>query len=443
MNKEFLQRLSIDYKELIPTEVETGLLITALTKRVEEGIIDEAFTQNDFNDTLYIVQEALLREQSFQQEIISKKLSKNFYTTVKINGEYRYKLTQYARTFSMMLEEKVQLKLTKISLLKTLRNTISLREDDLKTIEDLEAWYDLRFTGRPQQTILAHIEHLQAQVDDEITHLKEILKNDSEDPVTMIKNYLEIFSRMGTQAEELADTLRYKEEILKMLNKAIKRFSGKAEVWEKYKMILNDVELFFEGIDKLLMVIEDKIQESVKKLRSLLDNVRYKQLYKLRLERFMDYLLYKGKVIKEEQIFPEGITGRSLIYDSKYFRYLPDINYNLGDPGAVPDFVIDEEYLKEQEQLAIKRLEIQEKMAQWTDKIWNQANENEIEEFHKLLKEIYELEQNWETPLEVASEVVKKTGYSEKVNIHILTGEAEASANDVALWKMKIKHLNS
>jgi hypothetical protein len=443
MNKNFLQSLAKDYKELIPTEVETGLLITALKRQVESGMMEEAFTQNDFNDTLFIVQQALVREQGFQNEIISKKLSKNFYTTVKVNGEYRYKLTQYAKSFSLMLEEKVQLKLTKISLLKTLRNTIALREEDLQSIEDLEAWYDLRFTGRPQQTILAHIEHLQAQVDEEINSLKSILKDDADDPVVMIKNYLDIFVRMGEQAEELSDTLLYKEEILKQLNQAIVEFSGNEEVWNKYKAIANEVEFFFEGIDRFLQVIEDKIQESVKKLRSLLDNVRYKQLYKLRLEKFLNYLLVEGQTNKEESQLPSGLNAPVIIQDSMQFKYLPDINYNLGDPEAVPEIVIDEEYLKEQEEKAIKRLEVQEKMAQWTDKIWNSINEVEIADFQNIIKEIYQQEQNWEIPLEVASEIVKKTGFSTKVKIEIKTGEAEETENEMAVWKMNIKHLNS
>lgn len=444
LTKEFLQNLSYSYKELIPVDVEAGTLITALKKRVDLGEIEEEFSQLDFHETLVLIQEVLLREQTIQNESISKKLSKNFYTTVKIKGEYRYKLTQYAKNFASLLEDRINMRLTNISLFKTLKNAIALKVSDLETVDDLEVWYEIRFLGKPQQIVMAHVEQLQHEVAFQTEQLRQIL-NTTDDPILMIKSYLSLFSKLGKRSEELSETLQYKEEIFEFLTVNSQHLTLESDTWNRYKYIEEQVENFFDEIDSFLSVIEDRIQESVKKLRNLLDSVRYKQVYKVRIEKFMAYIFSNAtKLNSNHWELPSEIPSKSLLNDEYILTSLPEIEYEVIEEEAVDNEEVDEKYQEEQNVKALERLERQEKVYVLTEEIWNKLSKTKkIEEFHTTLIEILNQENDWEVALEVASDVVKKVGNTKNVEIELNNKDFVSPFDNIVLWKMKIQRSNS
>src|SRR5216684_2321731 len=97
MQKQLLQDISDNFELLLPPNRETLLLLVALQDKIKKGEIEEMFTQREFEEAIDEVSTFLKRGHGIQKEIISKKLSQYYYTTLKKGNEYRYQLTVFAR----------------------------------------------------------------------------------------------------------------------------------------------------------------------------------------------------------------------------------------------------------------------------------------------------------------------------------------------------------
>ena len=105
---------------------------------------------------------------------------------------------------------------------------------------------------------------------------------------------------------------------------------------------------------------------------------------------------------------------------------------------------VDEKYQEEQNLKALERLERQEKVSVWTESIWEEFSKTkEIGDFHNTLVDILKEVNDWEVALEVASDVVKKIGNSEKIDIELDNKDFVSPFDDIVLWKMKIQRSNS
>src|ERR1051325_10906561 len=99
MQKQLLQDISENFELLLPQSRETLLLLVNLQDKIDKGEIEEMFTQRDFEDSLDEVATFMHRGHGIQKEVISKKLSQYYYTTLKKGSEYRYQLTVFGAFF--------------------------------------------------------------------------------------------------------------------------------------------------------------------------------------------------------------------------------------------------------------------------------------------------------------------------------------------------------
>lgn len=437
MQKELLQKIVDSFDMLMPQNQETILLLVALKYKIDNQIIDEAFTQHDFEETVDEVGDFLNRDQQIQKENISKKLSQYFYTTLKKGGDYRYQLTVFASELVGLVQNELEPQFDDIELIHTFERTLKLTEADLESIRKFEYWYTNHYQPA-KRVILSHTENLQRLVDTKTMSLRQLLKNNLENTKELINSFIEIFEALGKQTDGLTQTLAFKQEVVDNMRKAEEYFSDKKQSWEKYIKIRNEIEKFFENIDFRVLSINDRIQASSSRLKTLYDTLRYKQLFKLKVEKYLVYLLKNSNYNKGEITLPENIRKPSIPYFREKLLAVPSLIFSDVIPREVPELFEDLEYKKLKEKENMRLLNRQESISKWLENINETVGKGKSVLFEDYFKEIYKQEQNLEVPIEVCFGLIQKYGNNKDANL-IIEKDPFKAKDDLSLWKMKIQ----
>ena len=225
MQKTLFRSVSENYGALIPQNQESILILVSLYKKIQNGEIEEAFTQHDFHSAVCEVAEAMSREKNIQVENISKKLSQFCYTTLKRGNEYRYQLTVFAFDLVRILLQEINPEYENLELIHTFKRTLQLMNEDLDSIRKFEYWYQNHYLPS-KRVILSHIENLQRLVDDKTATLRTIIKSNPESTKSLITSFIEIFEELGRQSEGLTQTLTFKQNVTDNIKAAENNFLG-------------------------------------------------------------------------------------------------------------------------------------------------------------------------------------------------------------------------
>lgn len=443
MQDTLLRNVSDQYEALLPQNQESILILVALYRKIQNNEIEEAFTQHDFEQVVTEVSEAIARGKNIQAENISKKLSQYYYTTLKRGNEYRYQLTVFATDLVRIMLQEIKPEFESIELIHTFKRTLRLVNDDLKSIGTFEYWH-LSHYQPSKRVVLSHIENLQRMVDDRTIALRQLMKNNVENTKSLINSFIEIFEELGRQSEGLTQTLTFKQSLFDDIKAAESNFLGKKEDWEKYTRIRGEIERFFENIDNRMLSINDRIQLSVSRLKALYDTLQYKQLYKLKLEKLLMFMLRNTKKDENGELqFPEPIKSKHIPYHRSRLPQLPIIDFVDVEPADVPDFAIDEEYLKAKEQQNYNLLARQESISKWLESINTDLAAGKSIVFDEWFKNIYSKEKNLEVPIDVCFGLIQRYGKNKDIEFVIDKTKPFHPKEDLALWKLKIQPSNS
>ena len=443
MKDALLSSVSVHFESLIPQNQESILLLVALYRKIQSNDIEDAFTQKDFEEAVLEVSEALDRGKQIQVENISKKLSQFFYTTLKRGNEYRYQLTVFATDLVRILVQEIQPDFKNIELIHTFKRTLQLLDDDLSSIVKFDYWYINHYLPS-KRVILSHTENLQRMVDDRTIALRHLMKFNEENTKDLITNFIRIFEELGRQSEGLTQTLTFKQNITDAIKGAEINFLDKKESWDQYIRIRSEIELFFENVDNRMLSINDRVQLSVSRLKTLYDTLQYKQLYKLKLEKLMLHMLkHTTKDQEGTYHFPTMIKAKRVPYHRSRLPQIPRLDFKNVEPADVPDFVIDEAYLKLKEDLNYKLLARQESISKWIENIDNDFLAWKTVDFDQWFKQINSKENNLEIPIDVCFGLIQLYSKNSKVNFEIDKNAPYYPQEDLALWKLKILPSNS
>ena len=443
MQDTLLRNVSMHFEALIPQNQESVLILVCLYRKIQNNELDEAFTQKDFEHAVLEVSEAMAREKHIQVENISKKLSQYFYTTTKRGNEYRYQLTVFATDLVRIMLQEIQPEFEHIELIHTFKRTLQLMSEDLKTIKTFEYWY-LNHYQPSKRVILSHTENLQRLVDDRTIALRQLMKNNVENTKGLINSFIAIFEELGRQSEGLTQTLTFKQNIFDDIKSAESNFLGKKEDWEKYTRIRGEIERFFENVDNRMLSINDRIQLSVGRLKTLYDTLQYKQLYKLKMEKLLMFLLRNTKQDKEgNYLFPEPMQAKAIPYHRSRIPQIPILDFHNVEKADVPDFVIDEAYLKMKEDQNYGMLARQESISKWLENINTELVAGRSIQFDEWFKNIYAKEKNLEVPIDVCFGLIQRYGKNKDIEFVIDKTKPFHPKEDLALWKLKIQPSNS
>ena len=436
--EEIFESISKNFEYLIPRDIETVCLLINLHTKISTGEIDDVFTQKDFEDAVHDVVVLLKRERGIQKESISKKLSQHFYTTLKVEEEYRYQLTIFAKEFITLLLNELEPNYENLELVHTFKRTLPVQDDDVSSIEKLNYWYKHHY-NTSKKFILSHTDNLQHYVDKKVAELRTLLKPNADNPKELISQFLVIFEQLGKQTEGVTKALNFKQDILDKIKYSEGNFKEERQAWEMYDKIYNDVTQFFENIDNRVLSINDKIQQSRTRLKSLYDNLRYKQQYKLKIEKFLLMLLKHSKIEEEKLVLPSNVSKKEIPYFRDKFLYPPMIDFMEFHRMESPMHEIDEEFKKLTEEEKIKQLARQENTLKWMDIIRGNVELGREVIFEQWMDQILEKEQNLEVPIDVCFGLLDEYKNREDVEMEIEKKLIMPLNSNVALWKLKIK----
>jgi len=271
-----------------------------------------------------------------------------------------------------------------------------------------------------------------------------LMKNNIENTKGLINSFIGIFEELGRQTEGLTQTLTFKQTLLDNIKLAEKNFLGKKEAWEKYTRIRGEIERFFENIDNRMLSINDRIQLSVSRLKALYDTLQYKQLYKLKLEKLLTFILKNMKVDENGNLkLPEPLQTKFIPYHRSRLPQIPMLDFSNVEPADVPDFIIDEEHLKAKELQNYNLLARQESISKWLENINTDLLAGKSIQFDDWFKNIYSKEKNLEVPIDVCFGLIQRYSKNKDIEFVIDKSKPFHPKEDLALWKLKIQHSNS
>jgi len=438
MDKDLLISLSKSYTELIPQNEESLLLIVWLYYKIEKGYISENFEERDLDDTIEDVAEFLQKGQ-IQKEVLSRKLSSHYYITESRGNKYYVHLTVYAKELCRLIINQVQPEIKKLELFHVFKRTLPINDEDISEIENLKYWHKNNFLPA-QKEIVGHTELLQLAIEEKILELRNLLKPDVDNPKELINSFIEIFKGLEEQTIGLINTLDYKNETVNKIKSAREEFTCNEEIFTEYDRIQRDIEAFFENIDYRIYSINERIQLASKRLRNLLDSLKHKQMFKVKIEKLLQYLLKNSNHEKGEIRLPEKFPRKYLPYFYQKFLAIPKLDFKFYTNAKPDEPDYDNEHEEAERKKGIALLKVQESTAQWLDKINDEIADGSKIQFEEWLDKIMETEGSLEVAINVCFGLIEQHNTSKGGMIAISKEEVTRKHLDLVLWKMQISN---
>lgn len=438
MNKKLLQLISQEFKQLIPQDEITILLLVSLYLKVKNQFIEEPFSQKDFDDTIDEVIELLQIEKEIQKETIAKKIRRYYFVPVK--GKNPYELTVFTKDFCEMIVAQVSPMIGKLELYHTFKRTLPISNDDLESIDSFEHWFNHNFIPA-RKTIKKHIEDLYRFVDEKIISLRQLLKPDVVEPRLLIDEYVKVFEELSVQTNEMTSTLTHKQKIIETIKVVEDRFIEDNLIYDRYLRIRSEIERFFENIDNRIISINERIYIASSRLNALYETLKHKNKYKVLLEKFLLFLLSNSKNDKGEIKIPETVSSKYIAYNRTKFISIPLIDFTDITVAKVPYFVEDDVLREKIRKENIRILERQECVSKWLDFIHNSLRMGKIVEFGNIFVNIQSEEDDVEIPINVCSNIIQQA--EDKIFAIEISDDVILNYGDITLWNMKIKPLIS
>ena len=441
MENDLLISLNKSYADLLPQK-ESLLLIIWLFQKIEKGYISEDFEQKDLDDTIDDVIELLNIVTDKNKEALSKKLSNHFYITERIGNKYQIHLTVFAKQFCELLIKEVQPEIKKLELYHVFKRTLPLQDGDLLNLETFNYWFKNHFQPARNE-IYSHTEKLNNEVADRINELSTLLKTETENPKEQINSYTEIFAMLEKQTTGLINTIDYKNDTLNQIKSARDHFSKDEETFDKFSGMQNEVEYFFQSIDRRIISINDKIQLASKRLRNLLDTLKHKQLFKIKIEKLLLLMLKYSLNEKGEIKLHERFPKKYLPFIPMKFVAIPKIDFQFYAKAEPRRQEYDRQHEQAERNKGLALLEIQEATAKWLDEINFEMESGKEIEFEQWFDKIVEQENNLEVPIQVCFGLIEEHNSSDDKTITIQKEAVSKNQNDLTLWQMKIQTTRS
>ncbi|MEI6852008.1 MAG: hypothetical protein WCL06_04160 [Bacteroidota bacterium] len=438
MENDLLISLTKSYADILPQNKESLLLIVWLYQKIEKGIIAEDFEQKDLDDTIDDIIDFLKIESEKNKEVLFKKISSHFFITERIGNKYQIHLTVFAKEFCKLLIQEVQPEIIKLELYHVFKRTLPLLDDDLINITTFSYWFKNHFKPSRNE-IYSQTEKLNRDVADRINELSNLLKIDVQNPKEQIGSYAEIFVALEKQTTSLINTIDYKNETLNKIKNAKEKFAIKEEIFDEFTLMQNEVENFFQNIDRRIISINDKIQLASKRLRNLLDTLKHKQLFKIKIEKLLLLLLKSSKYEKGSINLHEKFPRKYLPFIPLKFLAIPKIDFQFYAKAEQQKQEYDKQYEESERKKGIALLEIQEATAKWLDEINCELELGNKIEYEQWFDKIVDHEKNLEVPIQVCYGLIEK--HSNFISIE--KEEILKNKDDLMLWKMQIKASHS
>ena len=439
------------YNLLVPRQ-EDGLIVLAIYQKVRAGTIERTFSERIIVDTIKQVFHELGMDSNRGEE--TQKYDETLHRLLRhfldknIEGK-SYQLSSYAENFCDMLEREVHTAINPSQIQKTFNDLVLLLGLKLENMEDFRHWYHAQFF-KHKNDISSQLRSLQAQIEDTIDQLNDLVKNEYDNFREMLIGCEALLDRIKEQADKLSSAFSSKDDIKQLLDDA-----SLSEEFE-YREMKRDVRNYFKDIENRLINVSHTIDRIKPKINKLYNDFE-KRDFDRKIESFLLYLLKNstskfgrakklvGRTVHDVQVFlPKNIREKEFYSDRSR---ITDIDYmQLLDPPPVQvtDHSWDEEDLHRQAELRREFIAREQRIEKWFNTICADVEKKKKVNFGDYYYKILQKENDYEAAIKEATlvlkEFTKKEGYEVTVSEEFVLDPKQPH---IGIWKMQIKNTAS
>lgn len=443
-----IEQIHWAYSELYPTEFEFLVLYT-LYVNYPSSEIQHAEIKQAIVDTSRLP--FINTGKDPQIERIFKGLLRSFIERVpsKFN---RFILTPHTERILGIAIQRINNPYLKFPLKDTFEKYFALPEGDMQDINELEGWFRLGFQNTAQQVVIGHLEGLKLSVDDAVKALNQILEADDLSAIQMLEQFSENFQTLGDKARQITEAIKMKVDVHYRLRDVVDKFAVRPavqengevdyEAWQtkrrKALQIKEEVNAFFEKVDKQLDVINAKMAFASSKIAVLQDSFRTQSHYRINLKKMLVYLLENSRAQAPNGIkLPDSFPVRELVQEK--FRFMSIRYYDVGFLKRATPFNQSEDTAYEESQ----RMQFEQELAKQAaiqkhcERIHAELSLSKRIELAEKLFEIMRDDKSIEIGIQTGYEFIRNLPPNSSIEIN---EELQSHDNDIHLWKTTIHH---
>lgn len=437
-HQDILIQIAGKFGQVLPDSREKCLIVILLYLKIEEGLLDAAFTERDLDATMEEVEEYLARPKAIRPERPTRELTGYFLNYDRRSN--RYKLSPYGTDFARLIVGKVKGAMNPDSLRLTFRNTFQLNDRDQVDIESLVHWHQNQFLQTSKRTIEGVLDGLETSMNAEFEALEALMESKGDDFRELLKEYKERFDVIRAKSDDMRETIEARQEVITTLKGLEARFERDRDQWERYLVVERSILDFFRHIDERLASVYVHVDHAVKRLNLLYENFRYKRAYRLQLERFLQRLLAESTLDGDRIVLPAGMAPPEMPSMVTRFKVPPD-SLEIGRRRTVGlETDVDAADVLEGWERNRLLLERQDLVDTWTSRIEELVLQaNEMVDVSRLLYNIVEEGVAAEVALSVASNLLWRFGDRSGFVLAVNPPTVKETGNEsMVLWKMQI-----
>lgn len=438
---------------LLPPKYDGGYLIIALDEKIQAGDLDDHFTLKDIEGTLTEISHRF-EQPSVRQWYHIKDNLFHYFIKNHIEEPGKYFLTDYAKGVLDMMRNKLNSPYKNQPLKKSFEEFFTLRLEDIKEIEDLERKFGRMVMSFPKKIITDHLEGLEDELKDAYITLNDLLGNDIQEAVALVKAFALTFRKFGERAEDITEAVRSKDKFLRELQMVVDLFftaidqaklstddvlkNKTVEDWKRSSEIYRDMEKFFAVVDHKINAARRQIYNASEKLSELQEYFSTRAHYRLQIQKLLGYMLQTAKYSVNGIVLENSFPLKPLVYEHAKMFYLRHHEFTKQKPNALIMIPPDEAYQREEQEKIEHEINRQQTINEWVNRVKRQLSEHKYVVLDELMNTIFTEEQDFSISYGVASEVIALASENPDINIEIKQQLTTTQQNELALWKIKI-----
>jgi hypothetical protein len=441
------------YDLLLPQKFDGGYLIIAIDEKIKSGVLENHFTLKEIEE---ILTEISLRfgQPSVRQWYHIKDNLLHYFIRNHINEPGKYYLTDYAKGVLDMMRNKLENPYKNQPLKKSFEEFFLIRFNEVKEIEDLERKFGRMAMSFPKKIITDHLEGLEDELRESYITLNELLDNDVQEAVALVKAFALTFRKFGERAEDITEAVRSKDKFLKDLQIVVDQFYAEidhaklsfdetaknktVENWKRSREIHKDMEAFFANVDDKLNAARRQIYNASEKLSELQEYFSTRAHYRLQIQKLLGYVLQTATYSENGIVLEDNFPLKSLVYEQEKMLYLKHHEFTKQKTNILIVTPPNEAYEREERSKIEKEINRQQTINNWINKVKKLLEEQKYVILYELMNTILTEEQDLSIAYGVASEVVALVSEDPNIDIEIEQQLIATQQNELALWKTKI-----
>jgi len=453
-----LNQIYQKYTQLLPSR-EEGMVIFHLNQRIKSEDIDTCFSRSDIENVVQEIAKLGVGDSTPNVSRIINQLLQYFLENPP-QKPYRYQLTEYAKRFLALVENKLNNRLKDVPLKESFEQFALPKSGQITNIIQLNQWFELGFTDNGRKLVTRHLEAFKDDVLSLTKKLNGILYMEEQNARFKVESFAEIFGELGDRSDQIGETLALRNSLDKEIDSLVDSFYQKIEEfknptneqeqtqfntlkhdYERALEIQKEVNAFFDIVDTKFEQIVEKMQYAMSKFEDLKDNLRYQSKFKINTRRFLKFTLEQAAYNRESPVLNVGFPKRYLVSESFKFINVNHIRFLNPPKRQVRKRTKNEAYVNQARDKITKKFGSQHKIREWTQRckqiLIKEGKLDFTEHFYRILDE----EKDVKIPLAVSHELVRfvsdNPDYEIVIKKEILT---EFRSKDVLTWKTKINH---